>query len=76
MENTYDLRLGVAYYFTESGDQIRELPQYEKNLEKFKKDPTPVDGPYTKNTQRFLMEDLVTCSSGFALGMATFMAAI
>ena len=46
--NRYDPRLGVAYYFTQNGNQIRKLPRYEKSLEKAKKEPPPLDGPCTK----------------------------
>ena len=40
MEGTYDPRSGVAYYFTASGNQLRKMPQYEKNLkDKRNKEP-------------------------------------
>ena len=32
IEGTYDPRSGVAYYFTASSNQLRKMPQYEKNL--------------------------------------------
>ena len=32
IESTYDPRTGTAYYFTASGNQLRKMPQYEKNL--------------------------------------------
>ena len=31
IEGTYDPRTGTAYYFTASGNQLRKMPQYEKN---------------------------------------------
>ena len=40
IEGTYDPRSGVAYYFTESGNQLWKMPQYEKNLkDKRNKEP-------------------------------------
>ena len=32
IEGTYDPRTGTAYYFTALGNQLRKMPQYEKNL--------------------------------------------
>ena len=32
IEGTYDPRTGTAYYFTASGNHLRKMPQYEKNL--------------------------------------------
>ena len=32
IEGTHDPRTGTAYYFTASGNQLRKMPQYEKNL--------------------------------------------
>ena len=32
IEGTYDPHTGTAYYFTASGNQLRKMPQYEKNL--------------------------------------------
>ena len=48
--NSYDPRKGVAYYFTESGNQLRRMPGYEevggsKNYD----DPPEVDPGCTKN---------------------------
>lgn len=34
--NSYDPRTGTAYYFTESGNQIRKMPTYQADLEKNK----------------------------------------
>ena len=36
IERSYDPRTGVAYYFTQSGNQLIKMPKYEKNLEKQK----------------------------------------
>ena len=48
--NSYDPTKGVAYYFTESGNQLRKMPGYEevggnKNYD----DPPEVDAACTKN---------------------------
>ena len=32
--NSYDLRKGVAYYFTPSGNQMRKMPGYEESANK------------------------------------------
>ena len=37
MPNTYDPRTGTAYYFTESGNQLREMPTYQADIEKDKR---------------------------------------
>ena len=49
--NSYDPRKGVAYYFTETGNQIREMPVYDipgNHRGNFDDAPT-VDEPCTKN---------------------------
>ena len=35
--NSYAPRTGTAYYFTEKGNQLREMPTYEADIEKEKK---------------------------------------
>ena len=34
--NSYDLRSGTAYYFTEKGNQLREMSTYKADIEKEK----------------------------------------
>ena len=49
--NSYDPRKGVAYYFTKTGNQIREMPVYDipgNHRGNFNDTPT-VDEPCTKN---------------------------
>ena len=35
--NSYDPRIGTAYYFSEKGNQLREMPKYEADLENQKR---------------------------------------
>ena len=35
--NSYDPRIGTAYYFSEKGNQLREMPKYEAELENEKR---------------------------------------
>ena len=37
MPNTYDPRTGTAYYFTEKGNQLRQMPTYKVDMEKEKR---------------------------------------
>ena len=50
LENSYDPRSGAAYYFSRSGNQVRQMPQYQKTLDdkKKKKVIEPQDAPCTK----------------------------
>ena len=50
MENSYDPRSGAAYYFSRSGNQVRQMPQYQKTLDdkKKKKVIEPQDAPCHK----------------------------
>ena len=50
MPNTYDPRTGTAYYFTESGNKVRKLPEYEmtRKSQKYRKTEDPIDGPCRK----------------------------
>ena len=48
--NSYDPRKGVAYYFTETGNQLRKMPGYEESGgSKNYDDPPEVDPGCTKN---------------------------
>ena len=50
-KNTYDPRTGTAYYFTPSGDRVRNLPNYEmtrKNQRNKKKENDDMDGKCRK----------------------------
>ncbi|MCG8621712.1 MAG: hypothetical protein MJE68_06895 [Proteobacteria bacterium] len=46
---SYDPRKGVAYYFTETGNQLRKLPAYEELGGKNYDDPPEVESGCTKN---------------------------
>ena len=50
MPNTYDPRTGTAYYFTESGNKIRRMPNYEmtRKSQRYRKTEQPIDGPCRK----------------------------
>ena len=47
--NSYDSTKGVAYFFTESGNQLRQMPGYEESGNKNYDDPPEVDPHCTKN---------------------------
>ena len=47
--NSYDPRTGIAYYFTESGNQLRKMPKYEETGHRNYEDPPEVDPGCTKN---------------------------
>ena len=79
--NSYDLRRGTAYYFTEKGNQLRQMPTYKADIEKEKKKKKDVYVHWKmknvgKSTHLFPLEDTLTYYCGFVHFMATVMDSI
>ena len=49
LENSYDPRKGIAYYFTANGNQLRKMPKYQQAGHRNFDDPPEVDLGCTKN---------------------------
>ena len=77
--NSYNPSTGTAYYFTESGEQLREMPKYEvfegnKRYNACYDDRPEVDGPCNKLLPKVSRVGTGTCSCGSALFMGIVMA--